>query len=143
MTDRYESMILGGSSRNVEYLGAFVAWLLSNGMLSAEIEHSAGRAIARVRMQDMTGSAFLTTVLHGELTPHQLNDVGRAFSDSYFVSGRYQADYDRCEFRGDSDWRFYDEVSPYITAAFQAHVKAPSRLNALTAKILKFPGRKR
>jgi len=140
MPDIYESIMLGGSTRNVEYLGIFVAWLTSNNLLSAEIERSSGSAIARVRMQDLSGQAFLTTVLHGELKAAHLNETGQKFSESYFVSGKYREDYDSSNVRGENDWHDYDEVAPKISSAFRKFNTPKPKLAKMVAKILKFPG---
>ena len=76
----YASMVLGGESRNVEQLGAYVAWLINNRLLQDNFESAGGREITRVRMQDLTGADFLATELHGELRPEQLTETGRALS---------------------------------------------------------------
>ena len=99
---------------------------------------------ARLKMQDITRPEFLTTVLHGELSPRHLCDEGRAFVETYFVSGAFEADYEQCEYRGDNDWVLFDELSPRITAAFRKdeapQAEKPARR---TAKIISLPfGRK-
>ena len=132
--------MLNGPERNVEYLGIFVAWLVSNNLLAVEIEQSVGRSTARVRMQDISGSAFLTTVLHGELKPGHLSETGRKFSEFYFVSGKYRADFDACNVKGENDWIDYDEVSPRISAAFREFAAPKPKIAKMVAKILKFPG---
>ncbi|MDA0791791.1 MAG: hypothetical protein O2780_20325 [Proteobacteria bacterium] len=141
MSETYETMNLNGPERNVERLGALTAWLISNHLLDAHLERDQGRKIARVRMQDMTGPEFLTTVLHGDLKATHLNDVGRDFVEAYLKSGRYLDDYARCRYQGENEWHRYDEIGPMITAAFRQHTKpAPT----MTARILKFPfGRKK
>jgi hypothetical protein len=140
MPKTYESIMLGGFNRNVEYLGVFVAWLASNSLLSAETERSSGSAIARVRMQDLSGQAFLTTVLHGELKSAHLSETGQKFSESYFVSGRYREDYDSCAILGENDWHDYDEVAPKISSAFREFNNPKPKMARMVAKILKFPG---
>jgi hypothetical protein len=143
MSETYESIMLNGPERNVEYLGIFVAWLVSNNLLAVEIEHSVASSTARVRMQDLTGPAFLTTVLHGELKPGHLSETGRKFSEYYFVSGKYRTDYDSCTVKGENDWFDYDEVSPKISAAFREFSAPKPKLVKMVAKILKFPGTSR
>lgn len=143
MSDTYESVRLGGTERNVEYLGVFVAWLVSNNLLGIELERSASSSISRLKIQDLSGPEFLTTVLDGELKPEHLNEAGRHFSEHYFVSGRYQSDYATCNIEGDNDWIHYDEVSPKITAAYQEYKEPKPMLARITARILKFPGRSR
>ena len=139
MSNIYESLKLGGPERNAEYLGTFVAWLVSNNLLSMDLENSAARSVASVSMQDMTGAAFLTTEMHGELKPAHLNEKGRGFSDQYFVSGRYREDYDASQILGKDDWQDYAAVSPKITAAYVKFGKPKAK--TLMAKILQFPKR--
>ena len=140
MSEAYGSIMLNGPERNVEYLGIFVAWLVSNNLLAVEIEHAVASATARVRMQDITGPAFLTTVLHGELKPAHLSETGQKFSEFYFVSGKYRADYDNCNVKGENDWIDYDEVSPCISAAFREFSAPKPKLAKMVGKILQFPG---
>lgn len=138
----YETVDLGSKpSRNVEYLGAFVAWLTINNLWAKNVEWSAGAEIARVRMQDLTGPEFLTTVLHGELRANHLTDEGRDFVEHYFVSGQYRKDYDACEYEGHNEWVRYDEIAPRITAAFRAFKTPTAKLRSKAAKIIQFPGR--
>ena len=134
----YESMTLNGEGRNVERLGAFVAWLVANDLLNPVLVDSSGSSVARVRMQDLTGPDFLSTVLHGDLSPSHLNELGR----SYFVSGQYAADYAVCAYKGEDEWLRFDEISPKISAAFRQFNQPKSALRKIGAKILKFPSRK-
>ena len=140
MTEIYEAIQLNGPERNVERLGAMVAWLVSNNLLSIPVERSSGSAAARVRMQDMTGPAFLTTVLHGELKAADINEVAQGFVASYLVTGRYNEDYDRCDYEGENEWLRYDEVSPLISEAYR-QFRQPKTIRSTVAKILKFPSR--
>lgn len=140
VTESYGTIELGAAGRNAEYLGTLVAWLVINNMLDVQVERSAGSRAARVRMQDLTGSAFLTTVLHGEIKPAHLNEAGRKFVEHYVVSGRYREDFDNRDYRGENEWILYDEMAPKITAAYRRH-KAP--VASRVAKIIKFPGPRR
>ena len=143
MTKTYESIKLNGTGRNAESLGALIAWLVANNLLEPGLEQSAGSSVARVRMQDLTGPEFLTTVLHGEFKPEHLNEVGQGFVESYFLTGVYQTDYERCEYAGENEWLRFDELSPKISAAFREHNKPKTTLRSLGAKIIKFPVRSR
>lgn len=138
----YESMTLNGEGRNVERLGAFVAWLVANDLLNPVLVDSSGSSVARVRMQDLTGPDFLSTVLHGDLSPSHLNELGRSFTNSYFVSGQYAADYAVCAYKGEDEWLRFDEISPKISAAFRQFNQPKSALRKIGAKILKFPSRR-
>ena len=138
MTEIYDSIRLGGDSRNTDYLGTFVAWLVINKLIDPALETAAGSAAARVRMQDLTGSAFLTTVMHGELGSAQLTEQGREFVEYYFMSGDYLADFSSRAYQEEDEWLLYDELAPRITAAWR-RMQAP--VKRLTAKILKFPRR--
>jgi hypothetical protein len=141
MSYSYQSITLGGQDRNAESLGAFVAWLVTNNLLGAQLAQQAATEAARVKMQDLTGAAFLTTVLHGELKPEHLNEVGRGFCERYLASGDYDRDYSEVTYVGENEWHRYQEVSPCITAAFRKLTQPEPIFKKLTAKILKFPGR--
>ncbi len=137
----YESIRLGGDDRNAESLGAYVAWLVINHLLDDVLERSAGAGVTRVRLHDLTGAGFLTTVLHGELQSTHLNAAGRAFTEHYLVSGKYRAEYAGCGYRGEDEWLRFAEVSPLIARAFkQFREPAPPRGSRL-AKIIQFPSR--
>ncbi|MBV1904875.1 MAG: hypothetical protein KUG75_02265 [Pseudomonadales bacterium] len=140
-SNSYGSIQLGGSERNVESLGALIAWLVINNLFESHLERSAGSSVTRVRLHDLTGPEFLTTILHGELKPSHLNSAGQQFIESYFVSGKYDTDYAQCDYAGENEWTRYAEVSPRITAAFRAHARPKSSIRSLGAKILKFPQR--
>lgn len=137
-------MVLGGDARNVEQLGAYVAWLVSNHLLDDQIERVAGSAVTRVRMQDLTGGDFLATELHGELMPNHLNDVGRAFTEHYLLSGQYDEDYRQVVFDGENEWHRYEELAPRISKAFQAfRADREPGIARKVAKIIPFPRRKK
>ena len=140
----YASMVLGGESRNVEQLGAYVAWLINNRLLQDNFESAGGREITRVRMQDLTGADFLATELHGELRPEQLTDQGRAFTRHYLLSGLYDKDFLQVQFIGDNEWLRYAELAPLISRAYRSFSE-PERtgLGGTLANILRFPSRKR
>jgi len=139
----YKSMILGGTQRNAERLGAFVAWLVSNQLFTPHVEKSAGSTATRVRMHDLTGADFLAMELHGELKPEQLTEPGQSFTEHYLMSGQFDADYDSVDFNGENEWIRYEALAPKMTKAYQAFVKpAKTGLLQATAKILKFPGAK-
>jgi len=140
MSDSYLSLKFG-QERNVEALGAYVAWLITNNLLNHVLEQSAATAVARVKMQDLTGAEFLTTVLHGELKAEHLNEEGNAFCEHYLVGGQYEKDLSTCEYDGENEWHFYDEISPMISAAFHAFNQPP--LKKIAAKIIQFPLRRK
>lgn len=140
----YASMVLGGESRNVEQLGAYVAWLINNQLFQEHIERAAGSGITRVRMQDLTGADFLSTELHGELKPEQLTEAGRAFTEYYLLSDLYDSDYQQVQFIGDNEWLRYADLAPLISRAFRSFSQPKQTgLTGTLAKILKFPSRKR
>ena len=144
LSEVYESIRLGGAERNAERLGLFVAWLVSNHLLDPVLEKSAGSAVARLRLQDLTGPEFLTTVLHGELMPAHLNEVGRGFVDDYFVSGTFNALFATSTYCGEDEWIRYKELSPGISAAFRRYKNPESSFPRPSAKIIRFPiGRRR
>ena len=142
MSESY-AHITFGQDCNAERLGAFVAWLVTNNLLEPVFERTVEKAAARVKMQDMTGPEFLTTALHGELAPKHLNDEGRDFVEAYFMSGQFESDFALCEYVGENEWYRYDEISPFVSAAFKQHGDPQPLRRQRSAKILSFPfGRK-
>ena len=141
MSDTYASVVLGGDARNAEFLGVMVAWHVTNHLIAPNLESRAGRTVARVRMQDMTGAGFLTTELDGELRPTHLSEEGQRFVEAYFLSGQFRSDFDAAEFDGDNEWERYDQVAPSISAAFRKF-RAPAEKPSTMGKILQFPRRK-
>jgi len=152
MSSTYDSLRLNGEENNVDRLGTFVAWLVANDLLASALEKSAGSAIARLRMQDLTGAEFLTTVMHGEFKVEHLADKAGKFVESYFVSGKYEADFSAAEHdfikdrsvedNAENAWLLYDVVAPLISNAFHQFTNPPSKAKVTIAKILQFPGRK-
>lgn len=150
MTNVYQTLRLGGEHRNAESLGDFIAWLIANDLLDPALEERAGREAARVKMQDLTGPAFLTTVLDGELRPEHLNAEGRKFCEYYLTPGDYDRDYQQLEFEAENDWRRYDVVSSRISEVYRnfnklggepaSESRAP--LRKLVAKVIPFPKRR-
>ena len=132
-------MILGGESRNVEQLGAYVAWLINNRMFIDYVERTSGDALTGVRMQSSTGADFLATELHGELQSTQLTDIGAEFTEHYLVSGKYDVDYARVQFGGENEWLRYADLAPLISAAYREfeELKKPGLVKKL-AKVIRF-----
>lgn len=132
-------MTLGGDDGNVELLGDYIAWLIANSLVSDTLERSASTAVTRVRMQDLTGAEFLSTILFGELTSDHLTEEGQRFTAHYLVSGKFA---DECSGvpLDEDDWYRYTLIAPKITAAWQAYRQKGKR-PSWSAKILKFPGR--
>jgi hypothetical protein len=150
MSEIYESIRLNGPERNVERLGVFIAWLVSNNLMDAVLVRDNGSAVARLQLQDLNGPEFFTTVMHGEFKASQLNDAGRLFAENYFVSGRFNDDYADCTYKGENEWMRFDEVSPKIRFAFRALTEPKPKLAGVAggvaggvAKVLQFPFRAR
>ena len=138
----YAQMRFGGDDDSTERLGIFVAWLVNHRQLCDAIEQSASRSVARVRLQDLTGTEFLSTVLHGDLRQAHLTERGNAFTRVYFASGRFNDDLDELvgeRHRKMDPWTRYDHIAPVITKAYEAWKLSlhPSPLTRL-AKILPF-----
>tara|TARA_R110002072_G_scaffold20841_6_gene75236 strand:+ start:5222 stop:5650 length:429 start_codon:yes stop_codon:yes gene_type:complete len=142
MSDVYQSIRLGGEDRNAESLGDFVAWLITNDMLDPVLAEQSGHEAARVKMQDLTGAAFLTTVLHGDLKPEHLNETGRNFCAHYLASDQYDRDYQQLEYEAENDWLRFDVVSAKISEVYRAFIKPEPALKKLAAKVIQFPSRK-
>jgi hypothetical protein len=85
----------------------------------------------------------LTTVLEGELRSEHLSDAGQAFCEAYFGSETEQQVHAQAAQHDEEDWRFYDDVSPVLTALLRGKASPPSSFKKMAAKILKFPSRSR
>ena len=141
MTNVYQTLRLGGEHRNAESLGDFVAWLVTHDLLDPALEERVGRQVARVKMQDLSGPAFLTTVLDGELRPEHLNAAGRGFCEHYLASGDYDRDYQQLEYEEENDWRRYDVVSSRISEVYRRFSAPEAPLRKLVANVIPFPKR--
>jgi hypothetical protein len=147
MSDSYQSIRLGGENNNAESLGDFVAWLITNNLLDQTLQDSAGSQIARVKMQDLTGAAFLTTVLHGELKPEHISREGRKFCEHYLASGDYDRDYQGLDFhnfkyKDENEWLRYDAIAPRISEVYRLLNAPKSAVINKIANVLQFPKRK-
>ncbi len=141
MSDAYQTIRLGGEHRNAESLGDLVAWLITNNLLAPALEAQAGSEAARVKMQDLSGAAFLTTVLHGELKPEHLTDEGRKLCEHYLASGDYDRDYQSIDRHEEDDWRRYDAISPRIREVYRSLNQPQTPVKKLLGKIIQFPGK--
>ena len=143
MNETYATIRFGREGGNAGRLGALVAWLVTNNLLSPDLEQLHGNAVARVKMQDLTGPAFLTTVLHGELKAVHLSAEGRRFIERYYLTGQFDIDFEGIEDTGEDEWRRFAAISPRVTAAYRRETAAEAA-GGTGAKIIRFPfGRRR
>ncbi len=142
MSKSYQSIRLGGENRNAESLGDFVAWLVANNLLDPVLEKRAASEVARVKMQAISGGAFLTTVLDGELKPEHLNADGQKFCEHYLVPGDYDQEVASLALTEENDWRRYDIVAPRITAAYRALNTPAKSIKSKLARVIQFPGKR-
>ena len=135
-------MILGGEDRNVEQLGAYVAWLINNRLFVDYVERTSADAMTGVRMQSSTGADFLATELHGELQASHLTEEGQQFTEHYVLTGRFDEDFQRVEFDGENEWLRYADLAPLISSAYRRFEedRNPS-LGKKLAKVIQFPRR--
>jgi hypothetical protein len=136
---KYASLVLGSEGDNIQSLGAMVAFLVSNDLLSEALQQRYPSAITRIRMQDLTGAAFLTTILDGELLAEHLNAEGRAFCQAYLVSGDFELDLASIDDQDLEDWLLYDRVSPVMAKVLMSQRQPSTGLRRMAAKVLQFP----
>ena len=117
MTDPILQLTLGRES-NERSLGALVTFLITHRLLEPTLMTREGSACARVTMQDLKGSEFLTTVLVGDIRAEHLSDEGRRFVSAYVESGRFNEDLALTE-SVDSEWELYDTLSPKMMATLK------------------------
>ena len=141
MSQIYATIALGRIGNNTQALGALVAFLVTNDLLNQQLVQDYPSAVGRIKMQDLAGAAFLTTVLGGELRSERLSEAGRTFCEAYFGSDTEQQIHAQAAEDEEEDWRFYDAVSPVLTTLFRGKASPPSSFKKRVAKILKFPSR--
>ncbi|MCH9786925.1 MAG: hypothetical protein K0U55_10900 [Gammaproteobacteria bacterium] len=141
MSQIYATIALGRIGNNTQALGALVAFLVTNDLLNQQLVQDYPSAVGRIKMQDLAGAAFLTTVLGGELRSEHLSEAGRTFCEAYFGSETEQQIHALAAENEEEDWRFYDAVSPVLTTLFRGKASPPSSFKKRVAKILKFPSR--
>ena len=141
MSQIYATIALGRIGNNTQALGALVAFLVTNDLLNQQLVQDYPSAVGRIKMQDLAGAAFLTTVLGGELRSEHLSEAGRTFCEAYFGSETEQEIHALAAENEEEDWRFYDAVSPVLTTLFRGKASPPSSFKKRVAKILKFPSR--
>lgn len=141
MSQIYATIALGRIGNNTQALGALIAFLVTNDLLNQQLVQDYPSAVGRIKMQDLAGAAFLTTVLGGELRSEHLSEAGRTFCEAYFGSETEQQIHAQAAEDEEADWRFYDAVSPVLTTLFRGKASPPSSFKKRVAKILKFPSR--
>jgi len=141
MSQIYATIALGRIGNNTQALGALIAFLVTNDLLNQQLVQDYPSAVGRIKMQDLAGAAFLTTVLGGELRSEHLSEAGRTFCEAYFGSETEQQIHALAAENEEEDWRFYDAVSPVLTTLFRGKASPPSSFKKRVAKILKFPSR--
>jgi len=141
MSQIYATIALGRIGNNTQALGALIAFLVTNDLLNQRLVQDYPSAVGRIKMQDLAGAAFLTTVLGGELRSEHLSEAGRTFCEAYFGSETEQQIHALAAENEEEDWRFYDAVSPVLTTLFRGKASPPSSFKKRVAKILKFPSR--
>ena len=141
MSQIYATVALGRIGNNTQALGVLIAFLVTHDLLNPGLVQANPSAVGRIKIQDLAGAAFLTTVLEGELRSEHLSDVGQAFCEAYFGSEIEQQVRAQAAKLNEEDWRLYDEVSPALMALLKGKASPPSSFKKMAAKILKFPTR--
>ena len=141
MSRIYATIALGRIGNNTQALGALIAFLVTNDLLNQRLMQDYPSAVGRIKMQDLAGAAFLTTVLGGELRSEHLSEAGQTFCEAYFGSEAEQQIHAQAAEDEEEGWRFYDAVSPVLTTLFRGKASPPSSFKKRVAKILKFPSR--
>ena len=114
-----------------------IAWLVNHQLTDANFERENAKAISRLRLEDMTGPEFFTTVLHGEFGSDFLNQLGQDFVEEYFLGGTYDHDYSEVKSSAADTRLLSNHVSQRISKAYRKYVEPPSLAKKL-AKVLRF-----
>ena len=134
----YETIRFGDAASNAEKLGIIITWLVSHHLTEAAFEHENASAIARLRMEDMSGAEFFATILNGEFSSDFLNQEGQDFVEKYFLEGLFNVDYTEVKKQREKDGSsLYPHVATKISEAHTKLVKA-SFLKRKLAKVLNF-----
>ena len=133
----HETIRFGDAASNAEKLGIIISWLVSHHLTEATFEHENASAIARLRMEDMSGAEFFATILNGEFGSAFLNQHGQDFVEDYFLSDTYEHDYNQVR-KCTADQRLLcNHVYLKISEAYRKFVKPPS-IGQKLAKVLRF-----
>ncbi|MAI53415.1 MAG: hypothetical protein CMP96_03565 [Gammaproteobacteria bacterium] len=143
MSEVYATVQFGREQDNTQHLGAIVAFLASRDLLDARLIAAHASAVARVKMQDLNGAEFLTTVLNGELRATHCSPRGQSLCRVLLQGDEAVALRSAVDQSKEEDWLLFDEVLPQMSAALRAVEAPPSGLKRLAAKVLQFPGPKR
>lgn len=112
----------GSIERAAVPLGMYLAWCGNLHLLSAGFQQSHELALTRLRYRDLSPAEFLTTCTGGHLDAADLNDEGRAFTETYYAG--YLDDF-REAFGEDpysvrDDWAHYDRIAAVLTRRFMS-----------------------
>ena len=137
MNKSYETIQFGDATANADRLGIIIAWLVSHQLTEANFEQENALAISRLRLEDITGAEFFTTVLHGDFGSAFLNQRGQDFVEHYFLSGSYDHDYNQVKIYTADERLLCNQVSQKISKAYRKYLEPPSIRQKL-AEVLKF-----
>ena len=141
MSRLYETIRFGHSVSNAEKLGMIIKWLVTHHLTDVAFERENASPIARLRMEDMSGEEFFTTVLNGEFRSDFLNQEGRDFVEKYFLEGLFDNDYAEAKEDGTEAMDLlYPRIAVKISEAHKKLAEA-STLKKKLAKVLDFPTR--
>jgi hypothetical protein len=143
MTEIFATISLGKIGNNVQPLGVLTAFLVTHQLLDERVLSRNSSEVAAVKMQSISGAAFLTTVLDGQLRLSALSSEGRALCKRFAASPLEQQISDRAAKDDLEDWALYDEFAASLHGLLKPPSPPTSRLKQLTAKILSFPPRKK
>ena len=141
MTEIYATISLGTVGNNVQPLGVLTAFLVTHELLEAPVLARHVSDVAAIRMQSISGAAFLTTVLDGELRLSVLSTEGRAFCARYAGSPLEREILKKAGESDLEDWALYDHFAPALLRLLKQSDTPQSRIKQFTAKILSFPSR--
>ena len=137
MNKSYETIEFGDSTANADRLGIIIAWLVSHQLTEANFEQENALAISRLRLEDITGAEFFTTVLHGDFGSAFLNQRGQDFVEHYFLSGSYDHNYNQVKIYTADERLLCNQVSQKISKAYRKYLEPPSIRQKL-AEVLRF-----
>lgn len=111
------------------HIGMFLAWMLLNELASEELLDDAESELNALEKRELTGGAFVISMLDEKLTDQEFNAVGNAFAIAYYEGlnndSCYVDDYvlafgvtQDAIYSVEDTWANYDKLSPFIDARF-------------------------
>ena len=106
------------------HIGFFIAWAINRDLISTCHLHESDQAVSSVKSRKLTGKRFLSEYCDEKLQQQDLNQLGNAFADDYYVptylddfKELFGVDYEHSFQAGDT-WENFDRISQKLDERF-------------------------